>query len=785
MSRRQSGGGFIPQILSRIQRQFSTRNIFKATFGATALGTALLIVGDVSVVAGAAVVFNDPLVVNTTSDHDDGSCDPLSSLPPRDCTLREAMRIANLQSGGDTINFDIPTTDPGYNPTAGWWTISLNPLLGTLPMLVDDDTTIDGFSQPGDLGTFSSERPGVNTPTPACDVLSFHRPNIAIDANKVYAASLAFPGFAGDVMSIAGDADNILIMGMSIYDNFGNPGTSEGNAIAAHAGPGRNRVVESMFLGVLPSGASPLLAERNFGFGVQQYSERDSPNLVGYLDIRNNYVGHNGLGGIVSEQPFSVITVLGNEAFENAWSSTSHDGIDVNGVFSTVRCNLAHDNRVLGTPNGGGGNGIEVGSTVGDANLDNNVVEFNSSYRNVAGGGITIRKGARGNLIQKNVVFENLVGIDVNREGRTPTNRNQIFTNSTFKNMTNGIDLQGAEVIDDPLNPAFGLPADATTWFIAPDGVTPNDHCDVDGSTVVDGVVVGGDDGSPTNNRSNDLQNFPVLDSATLVDSQLFVAGSLDSWPLRDFVIQFFATPSADAVGREGKSFIGQIVVSTGPDCIATFNHPFVPAGPVADGDIITATATRQFHEPGEEGPSAAADWWSTSEYSLGEPTNQVVPEGKVTGGGYIRPEDPACAAPCVDSADTRANFGFVAQYKKHGDTPDGHINFVWNPGQIHFSSTDYVALLVNREPDGNGDARWQGSGKLNNQPGYCFKANVHDRGEPSRTGNPLTTDSFRIKIWTKTDANCSAEDGPTIYDNGSDVVETPLSGGNIQIHRP
>lgn len=723
------------------------------------LATALLVMGN----APALVAVGPPYVVNTTADDDDGSCDSFINnfpLPNDDCTLREAIRETNVASGHDTITFNIVDLFLPGDYNGSWWTIELT---GSLPPLTDPlGTTIDGLSQ-GSLGTINSERPGVAAGNPCGAGLSFPQPTVAIDANKL----------AVDAMTIAAGSSNNTIIGLSIYNSLD-------HAIVAESGAGtplQPNVIDRMFIGVLPDGNDPGLLARNDGFGVEQLSE-DGSDLPGYLTVTASYVGYNGLVGINGQRNFSEITAERNEVFENGWGSDSHDGIDINGINSVARCNLAHDNRVLGIPNGGGGNGIEIGSTRGDSNLDNNVVEFNSAYRNVASAGIAIRKGARGNLIQKNVVFENLVGIDVNREGNTPTNRNQIFTNSTFRNTGLGIDLQGAEIITDP-TPAFGMPADATTWFIAPDGVTLNDRCDVDG----------GDDGSPTNNRSNDLQNFPVLTSVTLVDSQLFVAGSLDSTPLRDYVIQFFATPGGE--DHEGQYFIGQIVVSTGPapDCTVPFNHPFVPAGPVADGDIITATATRLFNEPGlidgePEDPSAAADWWSTSEYSDGVPANQVVPEGKVTGGGYIRPETPICDDPCVDTPDTRANYGFVAQYKRNGDTPEGHINFVWNPAKLHFSSKDYVALLVNRMPDGNGDALWQGEGKLNNKTGYCFKANVHDRGEPAQTGNPLTTDSFRIKIWKKTDLNCSVEGDP-IYDNGSDVAETPVSAGNIQIHHP
>lgn len=698
----------------------------------------------------ATPAFAGNWVVNTVDDNDDTMCDALH------CSLREAINAANSSAGGDVITFNI-TTPPN---AIGGWAIQLGPT--ALPMLSDDDIFIDGFSQPGSNGTITSDRPGViESPTAACPVLTFQKPNIAVDANKAALASLTFPGLAGDVMSIAGHVSDIRIRGLAIYDGFGAFSGSVGNAVAAHAGPGLNRKVESMFIGLLMDGTMPPLVERNFGGGVQQYSNKNG-NIIGRLNVYDSYVGHNGLGGVVGERPFSVMEIERNETFENGWNSVAHDGIDINGILSTVRCNLSHTNKNLAAPNGSGGHGIEIGSTNADANLDNNVVEYNSAYNNMAGAGIIARAGARGNLIQKNVVHHNLVGINVNREGQTPTNRNQIFTNSTYMNIGLGIDLQAA---------------DLAPWMGAPDHITLNDHCDVDG---------GAPDGSPLNDKSNDLQNYPDLTSATLVGGELFVGGVLDSTPLRDYVIQFFATPGPNGVDREGQYFLGQIIVTTDANCVAPFNRALTPEGPVADGDVITATATRLFHEPGtvSEGETPAADWWSTSEYSAGRLVNEVRPEGKVTGGGYIQPSEPVCVAPCVSATDTSANYGFVAQYKRRGDEPEGHINFVWNEAKVHFSSTDYFALLVNREPSGNGDARWQGEGKLNNKLGYCFKANVHDMGEPAQSGNPLTTDSFRIKIWRQTDPECAVE-GPAIYDNGSDVVETPVSAGNIQIHHP
>ncbi|HID87432.1 MAG TPA: CSLREA domain-containing protein, partial [Anaerolineae bacterium] len=80
-----------------------------------------------------------PLVVNTTDDTDDGTCDATH------CSLREAINAANIHTGPDTITFNIPSSDPGCD-SAGVCTI--RPASYGL-YLTDDGTTMDGYTQPG------------------------------------------------------------------------------------------------------------------------------------------------------------------------------------------------------------------------------------------------------------------------------------------------------------------------------------------------------------------------------------------------------------------------------------------------------------------------------------------------------------------------------------------------------------------------------------------------------------------------------------------------------------
>ena len=92
--------------------------------------------------AAAASTFT----INSTGDGPDsnaadGACDDGTGH----CTLRAAIQQANATPGTDTINFQIPATDPGRNATTGVFTISP---ASALPTIIDP-VVINGYSQPG------------------------------------------------------------------------------------------------------------------------------------------------------------------------------------------------------------------------------------------------------------------------------------------------------------------------------------------------------------------------------------------------------------------------------------------------------------------------------------------------------------------------------------------------------------------------------------------------------------------------------------------------------------
>ena len=112
------------------------------------------------------------------------------------------------------------------------------------------------------------------------------------------------------------------------------------------------------------------------------------------------------------------------------------------------------------------------------------------------------------------------------------------------------------------------------------DGVAPNDSGDAD-------------------NGANNLQNYPVLNSAVNSSGNIDVDGSLNSTANSSFTLEFFATTSCDSSGSgEAETFLGSTTVNTDAAGNVSFNSSFPISIP--SGQFITATATDSFGNTSE-----------------------------------------------------------------------------------------------------------------------------------------------------------------------------------------
>ncbi|PHN08133.1 HYR domain-containing protein [Flavilitoribacter nigricans] len=146
---------------------------------------------------------------------------------------------------------------------------------------------------------------------------------------------------------------------------------------------------------------------------------------------------------------------------------------------------------------------------------------------------------------------------------------------------------------------------------------------------------------------------------------------------------------------------------------------------------------------------------------------------GFLTGGGWISsPQGALVASPLITG---KANFGFVAKYKKGSSQVDGNTEFQFSAGGFNFKSNFHDAgTLVISGPK----ATYRGVGTVNGSGNYGFVVIAID-GALNGSGG---TDQFRIKIWDK-DNNDSV-----VYDNQNGAFEnsgaaTTIGGGSIVIH--
>lgn len=138
---------------------------------------------------------------------------------------------------------------------------------------------------------------------------------------------------------------------------------------------------------------------------------------------------------------------------------------------------------------------------------------------------------------------------------------------------------------------------------------------------------------------------------------------------------------------------------------------------------------------------------------------------GFVTGGGWIYSQPGAYKPDPV--LEGKANFGFVAKYKKGASEPMGNTEFQFQTGDLNFHSSSYEWLVI-----AGAKAMFKGEGTVNGVEGYKFKISAID----GNLAEPGSEDKFRIRIWTEDENGIET----VLYDNDR---ETQLGGGQIIIH--
>ena len=355
--------------------------------------------------------------------------------------------------------------------------------------------------------------------------------------------------------ALGNESDGVVITGGGTNSQVGGTALGAGNLISGNKGSGiavwggtSGNVIQGNWVGVDATGL------RALGNTYSGMSFTGGRNIVGGLTAgARNVSSGNGLGGIqLNHLECSNNIVQGNFI-----------GADITGTNAIGN----HEDGILLWE---GINNVIGGGEPGAGN----VIVGNHRY------GMVVYLNARGTKIQGNAFGTDLSGIvPLGNWGRGlyVSDAHQSLIGGTAPGEANRVAYNGG--IGIQIGPGTNNAIRANAIYLnsglgidlGGDGVTPNDIGDPD---------IG----------ANQLQNYPVLSSATLAGS-LTIQGTLNSLANKVFQLDFFASDAADPSGYgEGQNYLGSRAVTTDTSGNATFSHATGVAVPL--GKWITATAT-------------------------------------------------------------------------------------------------------------------------------------------------------------------------------------------------
>jgi hypothetical protein len=404
-----------------------------------------------------------------------------------DCTLREAIALANATSGPATIRFAIP----------GEGVQTISPAT-ELPAIFDA-LTIDGYTQPGAMRAHAD--------TPANLTIELRGSGdggpgvgLVVAGSHTVIRGLAINSFGEAGIVVSGTFSRQGLTDVVIAGNVIGPDPAGANRRGASqdAGieirnPGGKGTTSALTIGGTDAGDRNILSANTVGvkfwFADTSYQNRVVGNYIGTTSTGNAPLA-NDIGLLITYTP-GIIVGGGAHAERNVISGNTRFGVVISDASFT---------RVEGNAIGVGADGqSRVGNGAGI------LLEWDSSGRskNTIGG----RNGRAGNVIAFNAGNGVVIAAAATDVPGPPTIGNSILGNSIYENGGLGIDLGG-------------------------DGVTVNDAADSD-------------------EGANNLQNTPVLTSARSNPASTTVAGTIESSPGGTYLLEFFGNPADDpAAGR-------------------------------------------------------------------------------------------------------------------------------------------------------------------------------------------------------------------------------------------
>jgi len=330
-----------------------------------------------------AIADNDGYIVSNTNDSGPGS-------------LRAAIEFANSNPDTTTIEFDIPTTDPNYDPATGAFTIRP---LSELPEITEP-VVIDGTSQPGYAGKPIIELTGNNKSLNGLVVSGGNSTIRGLVINS-FRTALQLKGLGNNTVQgnyIGTDATGNLDRGNTggvMLDN------SDNNTIGGIQS-GAGNLISGNDQGIYITGTSSLNVVQGNLIGTNVTGTKEIRNRTGVSILQNadrNIIGGSdpGAGNVISGSWMRGMIVF-----------TSNNTVQGNKIGTDI----------TGTQDlGNASDGIFIAAD--DNSVSGNTISYNGRS------GVWVSQGT-GNSIEANTIFDNTdeaISLDNggNGEPETPT----------------------------------------------------------------------------------------------------------------------------------------------------------------------------------------------------------------------------------------------------------------------------------------------------------------------------------------------------------------------------
>jgi hypothetical protein len=399
---------------------------FTFTFTTSVQATDPLLTATLTDSYGSTSGFSDGVTMTphnsyvVTSTADDGSAG----------TLRAAIAAVNAGTD-DEIDFNIPTSDPGYNASTGTWAINL----GSALTLTANDITLSGLSQGGSGNT-----------TPLVELSGTGSGDgLLLNGSANIVSGFLIENF-GNGVEVAGNNNTI---GGSVK---GAGNVLSGNSTGVSIDSGVSGVaVQGNFIGTDATGSS---ANGNTE-GIDDYGSNNT--IGGSIAAARNLVSGDGQGIVLESNAsrtqvqgnYIGTDVSGNNALSNAVGIAVYGSNNTIGGTIAAARNVISGNGKIGQPSAGvwiGGSGVTLlgnyigtnaagtsalGNSIGVevAGASNTIGGTVASARNIISGsssdGVLLDGTASGTSVLGNFIGLNVAG------------------NAALGNGANGVEVQG------------------------------------------------------------------------------------------------------------------------------------------------------------------------------------------------------------------------------------------------------------------------------------------------------------------------------------------------------